>query len=233
MLPTRCHAHCWTVTAGGAAEGSGAAHRRTKAVPCGGTVAVKAPVKVPSSCCDHTLRTRTGPTLPKNTSLNVTVMAALAVSCVLRSATATLPSASRRAHTSEVAVGVRTRVPGVPCGSWLIAMASLLRRMRLWDGETLVRSLPMISGAATTHHTAICVRASSSEMHELPISSMSGSFQCPGAPTLVRTSPYVAQWAMMLDREAQLHWMSAQLRHRLQPNSTMAANGLAASLSPR
>src|SRR6266566_5062775 len=43
------------------------------------------------------------------------------------------------------------------------------------------KSFPASSGAARIDHRLICVRYSSSFIPPLPISSMSGSFQCPGA----------------------------------------------------
>eukprot|EP00443_Scrippsiella_acuminata_P117391 CAMPEP_0115745794 /NCGR_PEP_ID=MMETSP0272-20121206/92302_1 /TAXON_ID=71861 /ORGANISM="Scrippsiella trochoidea, Strain CCMP3099" /LENGTH=61 /DNA_ID=CAMNT_0003190709 /DNA_START=729 /DNA_END=914 /DNA_ORIENTATION=- len=53
--------------------------------------------------------------------------------------------------------------------------------MALEAAGTRRKSLPMIIGAASMDHIAICVRSSSSEMQFAPINSMSMSCQCPGA----------------------------------------------------
>src|SRR5664279_899014 len=71
-------------------------------------------------------------------------------------------------------------------------------------------SLPANNGAAVSAQRLMCVRYSSSVMWPLPTSSMSGSFQWPGAA-------YGARWLWlnpMVDMLSQLSLMSPVVRHR-------------------
>jgi hypothetical protein len=63
----------------------------------------------------------------------------------------------------------------------------------------------MMSGDAMTAQMAICVRSSSSVMHELPMSSMSASCQCPGPAKGASDGPYCPQWSMIECRLPQSH----------------------------
>ena len=65
------------------------------------------------------------------------------------------------------------RPPGLPSGSWSIAMISGFRSSFLIGAETLRRSFPMMSGAATIDQITNCVVASSSVTQSLPASNMS------------------------------------------------------------
>src|SRR5207244_8597334 len=79
----------------------------------------------------------------------------------------------------------------------------------------LRKSFPASNGAARIDHKLICVLYSSSLMPPLPISSMSGSFQCPGPAHGASSS-----WEKpILVIESQVSRMSPVVRQALPPTS--------------
>eukprot|EP00965_Chrysotila_dentata_P177285 5854780-Pleurochrysis_carterae.AAC.1 len=104
--------------------------------------------------------------------------------------TATSPLLRLRAQICIASVAEAESLrPGWPSGSWSMATARALSRMRFDALRTLRTSLPMMSGAAHSDQSASCVRSSASVRQAAPVesiapmSSMSGSFQRPGPAT--------------------------------------------------
>src|SRR3954447_12814242 len=101
----------------------------------------------------------------------------------------------------------------MPTTSRLVSVASVAA-----DAER--RSVPMISGAAIIAHMLMCVRYSVAVMPPLPISSMSGSFQCPG-PAYEESLLFIP----MIDlSDGQLSLMSPVVRQRC-PTSLPQVHG--------
>ena len=63
-------------------------------------------------------------------------------------------------------------------------------------------------------------------------SSMSMSCQWPGPANGWSERPYSPQWSMIEPSDFQLHWMSSQFLHPLQPYSMKVAKGWMVSLPP-
>ncbi|XXY86846.1 hypothetical protein WME98_35865 [Sorangium sp. So ce296] len=100
-------------------------------------------------------------------------------------------------------------------------MISLLLRIESVSAVAVRRSVPMISGAAIIAHIPMCVRYSVSDIPPFPLSSMSGSFQCPGAAYCASRT-----LASMMDRRLdQLSLMSPVVRQRF-PTPTAHSQGL-------
>src|SRR5450759_2007405 len=113
-------------------------------------------------------------------------------------------------QTSRFVPGVATTVACDPSGSWSTAMTSALVRMALVVAFIERRSLPVNRGAASIAHKPKCARSSSADM-PFPTSSISGSFQCPGAAYLDSG----LSKSMQLKTDDQLALMSNPMRHIL------------------
>src|ERR1700730_18380000 len=114
---------------------------------------------------------------------------------------------------------------GFAAASWSTGLTSLLIRIDLVSSLMERRSLPAIKGAASIDHKLICVRYSSPVIPPLPISSISGSFQCPG-----RILDEIAIWLNpMRSIDSHLSLMSPVVRQRFPPVSEPHFHG---SFSP-
>ena len=83
------------------------------------------------------------------------------------------------------------RVPCIPSGSWSIAIISGAVSISLIVSFIVLILLPAIRGAAIIHHIAKCERHSVGVNASFPISSISGSFQCPGPANGARFSIFI------------------------------------------